>query len=209
MGAVTVAVLVPSFERYINRILPKVKTITIGNAIPQDDYCVDLAKDKETYKIIFVGRLTKNHKRPQILIEAFAKLADKYPNWSVELWGQTFRKSFYAELQDMIKSNNLQNRVYLKGTSNNIPKVLKEAEGMCVGLPAVGYKSCVGVNELIIDGENGYLCDDGVEAFTQALDKLMNDKNLRIQMGKAAKESMKQFAPHNIWSKWENLLKRI
>lgn len=217
-------VLVPSFEKYINKILPKVKTTTIGNAIPQDDYCVDLTKDKETYKIIFVGRLTKNHKRPQILIEAFAKLADKHPNWSVELWGQTFRKSFYNELQDMIKGNNLQDRVYLKGTSNNIPEVLKKAdifafpseyegfgmalaEGMCVGLPAVGYKSCVGVNELILDGKNGFLCDDGVEAFAQALDKLMSDKNLRITMGKAAKESMKQFAPENIWDKWEELLK--
>lgn len=219
-------VLVPSFERYINKKLPKVKTITIGNAIPQDDFCVDLAKDKETHKIVFVGRLTKNHKRPQLLIQAFAKLATKHPNWIVELWGQTFRKSFYNELQDMIKGNNLQDRVYLKGTSNSIPEVLKKAdilafpseyegfgmalaEGMCVGLPAVGYKSCVGVNELIIDGQNGYLCDDGIEPFAEALDRLMSDKALRIKMGKAAKESMKQFTPESIWDKWENLLKNM
>ena len=64
-------------------------------------------------------------------------------------------------------------------------------------------------NELIIDGENGYLCDDGVEAFAQALDKLMNDKKLRIKMGQTAKESMKQFAPENIWNKWDSLLKTI
>lgn len=216
-------VLSPSFERYINSIFPKVNVVTIGNAVPSFEYSADLDVDKEQYKIIFVGRLTKNHKRPHLLVQAFAKIASKHPNWIVELWGQKFRESYYAELQHFIKNNNLENRVLLKGTTNDVPLQLSSgdvfafpseyeafglalAEGLSVGLPAVGYKSCPGVNELIKDGINGYLCDDGVDAFAESLDRLMGDKALRIKLGKAAKESMKEFAPQNIWDKWENLL---
>lgn len=219
-------VLEPSFEKYINKILPRVSTITIGNAIPQYNFSANLSSEKELYKIVFVGRLTKNHKRPHILIKAFEKLADKYPNWIVELWGQKFGKSYYSELESLIKGSNLQSRIFLKGTTNNVASILKEAdvyafpseyeafplalgEAMSAGLPAVGFKSCPGVNDIIQNGKNGILCDDGIDAFAQALDNIMSDKNLRIKIGETAKESMKEFAPQNIWDKWEYLLKNL
>lgn len=80
-------VLVPAYEEHIKKYMPEAKTITIGNAIPQFDFQADLSAEKEVYKIVFVGRLAKGHKQPHLLIEAFAKLASKYPNWQVELWG--------------------------------------------------------------------------------------------------------------------------
>lgn len=215
--------LVPSFEKHINKVLPKVKTITIGNAIPQFDFSANLIADKEVYKIVFVGRLTKNHKRPHLLIQAFAKLADKYPNWIVELWGAKDRDTYYAELEHYIKVNKLQDRVFLKGTTNNVPEVLRNAdvyafpsayegfplalgEAMSAGLPAIGFKSCPAVNEIIIDGKTGVLCDDGVESLANGLESLLKDKTLRAQMGKKAKSEMKNFAPEKIWDTWENLL---
>lgn len=218
-------VLMPSFEKHIKNHLPDAKTITIGNAIPQFDFSADLAADKKQYKIIFVGRLTKNHKRPHILIEAFSKLAAKYPNWIVEVWGAKDRAAYYKELELLIKSNNLNARVFLQGSTDKVPEKLQQAdifafpsafegfgmalaEGMSVGLPAVGYKNCSAVNEIIKDGKNGFLCDDGVDAFAQALDKLMGDKELRVKMGKAAKADMAQFAPEKIWQQWEELMEK-
>ena len=219
-------VLVPSFEKYINKILPKVKTITIGNAVPQYDFSADLEREKEQYKVVCVGRLGRNDKRQHLLIEAFAKIASKHTNWIVELWGGKQGASYYNELQKIIKNNNLSNNIYIKGTTNDVTSVLKNAdifafpskcegfglalaEAMSTGLPAVGFRSCSGVNELINNNETGYLCEDSIDAFSKALDKLMNDKKLRIKMGKAAKESMKQFAPENIWDKWDLLLKNL
>ena len=76
-------------------------------------------------------------------------------------------------------------------------------------MPAVGCKSCPAVNELIKDGENGFLCENGVDAFAQALEKLMSDEELREKMGKAAKEDMKQYAPDKIWDMWEKLMEKI
>ena len=126
----------------------------------------------------------------------------------------------------MISSSNLSDRIFIKGATDKVPEKLREAdifafpsafegfgmalaEGMSVGLPAVGYKSCPAVNELIKDGETGFLCDDGVEPLAQALDKLMGDKELRVQMGKSAKADMAQFAPEKIWDKWEDLMEKV
>lgn len=219
-------VLMPSFEEHIKKHLPEVRTITIGNAIPQFDYSADLAAEKEQYKLIFVGRLTKNHKRPHLLVEAFSKLADKYPNWILELWGARDRAAYYKELEHMIKAGGLEERVFIKGATDQVPQRLRAAdifvfpsayegfgmalaEGMSIGLPAVGYKSCSAVNELIKDGVTGLLCADGVQPLAEALDKLMGDKELRVKMGKAAKADMAQYAPQRIWDQWEELMEKV
>ena len=219
-------VLLPSFAQHIHDHLPRAKTVVIGNAIPQYEEQADLAGPKDRYTIVSVGRLTKNHKRPHLLIEAFAGLADKYPDWQVELWGDVDQRAFYEELKFMIKSKKLQDRVFLKGTSNEIPKILQRSdifafpsayegfglalgEAMSMGLPAVGYKSCSAVNELIQDGVNGFLCEEGPEDLAAKLDRLMGDRALRVRMGQAARESMKQYAPEAIWDAWEKLLENV
>ena len=217
-------VLMPSFEEHIKNHLPNAKTVVIGNAIPQFDFSADLDAEKKKYKIIFVGRLSKNHKRPHLILEAFKNLADTFPDWIVEIWGAVDNKTYYMELKNFIKLHGLTDKVFFKGTTDKVPQVLKEAdifafpsayegfgmalaEGMSVGLPAVGFKNCPAVNELIKDGKTGILCDDGVVSFTQALKQLMENKDLRVKMGKAAKLDMQQYAPTKIWDKWEKVLK--
>ena len=54
-----------------------------------------------------------------------------------------------------------------------------------------------------------FLCEEGVDAFAQALEKLMSDEKLRKKMGKAAKEDMKQYAPDRVWDTWEKLMEKI
>lgn len=218
-------VLLPSFEKHLKDHLPNVKTVVIGNAIPQYDVQADLSAQKDTYKILFVGRLSKNHKRPHLLIETFAGLADEFPNWNVELWGAEDGKAYYKELQLLIKKHHLENRVFLKGPTNDVPSVLQQGdifafpsayegfglalgEAMSMGLPAVGYKSCSAVNELIKDGENGYLCDDGVEPLKIALRKIMKNQQIRMQMGKGAKISMEKYSSKAIWNEWNILLEQ-
>lgn len=218
-------VLLPSFEQHLKSHLPNVKTVVIGNAIPQYDVQADLSAQKDTYKILFVGRLSKNHKRPHLLIEAFAGLADEFPDWNVELWGAEDGKAYYKELQLLIKRNHLENRVFLEGPTNDVPSVLQQGdifafpsayegfglalgEAMSMGLPAVGYKSCSAVNELIKDGENGYLCDDGIEPLKIALQKIMKNQNLRKKLGWNAKKIIRKYSSFLIWNMWEKILKR-
>ena len=216
-------VLVPSYERPLREHFPHLKTVVIGNAIPQYEGKADLAAEKETYKIIFTGRLAKGHKRPHLLIEAFATLAKDFPSWTVELWGDVDGKLYYKELQMLIRKHHLEKQVFLKGVTDDVASVLQEgdifafpsayegfgmslAEGMSMGLPAIGYRNCGGVNELIHDGIDGYLCEDGVEDFREKLRTLMADRALRMRMGQAARASMAAYAPEKIWDAWETLL---
>ena len=79
---------------------------------------------------------------------------------------------------------------------------------MAIGLPHVGFSYANSINELIIDGYNGFLADD-VDDFAQKLKTLMLDKNLRIKFGKNACESMKEYAPEVIIDQWDNLFNDI
>ena len=219
-------VLLPSFATHITNHLPNAKTIVIGNAIPRYEQEADLLRNKDNYKIIFVARLDKNHKRPHILIEAFAPLAKRYPNWTVEIWGAEDRKIYKKELEYLIASNHLEQQVHLMGTSTDVPSILQQGdifafpsayegfglslgEAMSMGLPAIGYKSCPAVNELIINGKTGILCDDGIKPFSDALEQLMKNQKLRAEMGKAGRIHMEQYTPQSIWNKWEDLLVRV
>ena len=217
-------VLLPSFAQTLKNHLPNVKTVVIGNAIPQYDVKADLTAKKDTYKIIFVGRLSKNHKRPHLLIEAFAGLADLFPNWNVELWGAEDGKAYYKELQLLIKTKHLEHRVFLKGTTNNVSGVLQQGdifafpsayegfslalgEAMSMGLPSIAYNSCESVLGMIENGKTGILCNDGVLPFQDALKNLISKQDLRVYIGNNARESMKNFSPDVIWNTWEALLK--
>ena len=201
------------------------QVVYIPNAVPQ----IKNVRNSNNEKIITVGSLTKSIKRPDIILKAFNTIKNTFPNWTVEIVGGTHdlkQEEYKAELEKYIKNNNLDDMVFLSGRSLNITEKLLSAEifafpskseafglalgeAMSSGLPAIGYKSCPSVNELIIDGYNGFLCDDGIDAFAEKMKILMQNKELRKQMGQNAKESMKQFAPEKIWNQWEDLMKKV
>lgn len=219
-------VLLPSFEAHLKHHLPKAKTVVIGNAIPQYNTGADLSAEKKLYRIVFVGRLSKGHKRPHLLIEAFSGLAKNFPDWQLELWGAEDGKAYYKELQLMIPQKKMEKRIFLKGTTNHVEDVLRRAdifafpsayegfslalgEAMSMGLPSVAFKSCESVCGMIEDGKTGILCADGVQPFQDALQSLMQDRKPRVEIGRNARVAMKSFAPDVIWDKWENLLEGI
>ena len=78
-----------------------------------------------------------------------------------------------------------------------------------MGLPLVGYKSCVSVSELIEDGVNGLLAADGAEGLAEKMAILMRDRDLRVRMGRAARASMRVYAPEVIWERWEDLMQEV
>ena len=216
-------VLLPSFVDHIKSRFPKQNVVVIGNVVPQYENKADLQSSKDRYKIIFIGRLVKNHKRPHLLIKAFAKLAKDFPKWDVELWGAESNKAYTKYLNRLIKKSGLQNRVKLMGITSDVAKVLEKgdifvlpsayegfglslAEAMSMGLPVVGYKSCSAVNELIINGENGFLCEEGIDSLADILVKLIQDIKLRMRLGQNARLSVKKYSSENIWKSWEDLL---
>lgn len=80
---------------------------------------------------------------------------------------------------------------------------------MAAGLPCVGLKSCSGINELILDGETGFLTSSSVEDYSTALQKLMESIELRGKMGKAGRLRMEEFREDRIIDRWEDLLLHV
>ena len=219
-------VLLPSFAEHLKAHLPDARVEVIGNVVPQYEEQADLQREKEKYKIVFVGRMVRNHKRPHLLIEAFIKIAAEFLDWTLELWGAEDNRRYQKEMQEMIEKAGLAERILFCGTTANVPAVLADAdlyvmpsayegfglslaEGMSMGLPAVGYQNCVAVNELIRDGENGFLAADGADALADRMALLMRDRDLRVRMGAAARESMRAYAPEIIWGQWEALMESV
>lgn len=216
-------VLNESFASTVSSYYHIKRIVTIGNAVVQiaPEHRADLNVSKN--RIIYVGRVAKEGKRQHLLIEAFAKVAHKYPQWTVEFWGLEKHKAYKQELLDLIAKYNLENRVFLKGYSITIEDKYRNADinafpskyegfglgladGMAMGLPSIGFNYAPSVNQLIRDGENGFLVSD-VDHFAEKLDLLMSDKSLRIRLGSQAAEDMKAFAPERIIRQWDQLIK--
>ena len=220
--------LLPAFAEPIRDYVADfpVRVEVIGNVVPRYAQQADLAREKETYKVVFVGRLVRNIKQPHLLIQAFIRIAADFPNWTLELWGAEDKRLYQKKLQRMVDEAGLAARIRFCGTTQDVPRVLVNSdlcaapsaregfslaytEAMSMGLPLVGYKSCVSVAELIDDGVNGLLAADGAEALAEKMAVLMRDRDLRVRMGHAARESMRVYAPEVIWARWEDLMQEV
>lgn len=217
-----IQVLRPEFVDEVLSVLPNAKVEVIPNVVPQ---FLESGKHNSS-TIINVGRISPE-KRQALLIEAFHVIKDEFPDWKVELWGETCHSPKYSrKIASLIKEKKLEDRVLLCGTTNDVPSQLEKAsifvfpsqhegwglaltEAMAMGLPSIGCKECSAVNTLIKDGHNGYLCDSTPASLANAMRKLISDENIRNLFGVNAKLDMKAFAADCVWNQWESLLYSI
>jgi glycosyltransferase involved in cell wall biosynthesis len=172
--------------------------------------------------ILSVGRLTAQ-KCQEDLVNAFAMLAEDFPEWDLRIVG---KGELRARLEAQIASLKLEKRIELAGTTPLISEEyrraqlfvlpslyesfgLAAAEAMSHGLPVVAFADCPGINELVIDGENGILVNGGVrraDELARALRPLLNSSDLRERLGRSGPLSMASFSKEKICNQWEALL---
>lgn len=215
-----IQVLNENFIDIIKKYIHNKNIIYIPNIVPQYDDQKVLNYDIK--KIINVARLERNQKRQHLLIEAFNLIKSKYNDWTVEFWGYS-DEEYLRELKNLVDKYELKNNIRFCGTSKNISEKLCRAsifafpsayegfplaltEAMSMGLPVVTYKNVLGVNGIVKDNYNGLLCDDSVESFANALDRLMSDKILRMRLGKNGKEEMRNYSKNIINDRWRCLI---
>lgn len=215
-----VQVLMPEFVEPTRKALPGSNVVCIPNPVPQYIEPADLKK----HTIINVARIVPL-KRQHLIVEAFALLAKRFPDWTVELWGQT-NDRYCDDVRQLIDKLGLTDRVKICGVTTNIEQKLanasvlvmaSELEGFCLGmveamakgLPVIGCTNCKAVNTIIRDEENGLLCEDTPNAMATALSRLMENEELRKRLGTRGREDAKSFAPHLIWDQWESLLQSV
>lgn len=170
--------------------------------------------------LLSVGRLNYQ-KNMDALVQAFAKISPQFPQWILKIAGDGEDRT---RLEQMLRDLNVENQVKLLGAVKDVPSLYVSSHLLCLssrwegfpnviaessshGLPCVGYRGCAGMPDLIEDGKTGALAkgNGNIDSLAQTLSKLMADDKLRKQMGKAAIESMKQYAPDKMLDLWEKL----
>lgn len=83
-------------------------------------------------------------------------------------------------------------------------------EAISYGLPCVSYLFPCGPRDIIENGKNGYIIEEGdKEKFAQRLVELMKNVELRQKLGRNAKESSKKYNVDNIMEQWLALFSKI
>lgn len=181
------------------------------------DVIDDIPKDKG--RIIFVGRFNRE-KRIDRLIDAFSMIAEKYPEWHVDIFGEGNEKQ---NLLDQIARLALDNRVVIHEPAKAIYDEYKRSEmlvlcseheayslvlveAMSCGIPCISFDCPIGPRELIRDGVTGLLALNGnVEDLSSKIEWLINNDLERRAMGIKARQFSAKFKLPVIMSLWENL----
>lgn len=174
---------------------------------------------KDPGRIIFVGRF--NHeKRIDRLITAFSMIADKYPDWHVDIFGDGNEKD---NLIRQIADLKLGSRVIIHEPTKAIydeykrsemlvlcseheasPLVLVEA--MACGVPCVSMDCPNGPREIIEDGVTGLLAKNGdVNDLSGKIEWMITHYSERMEMGRKARIAAASRKMDVVMEKWETI----
>ena len=194
----------------------------IYNPLPFDGQDVSPLTAKT---IITVGRLSPE-KNYSSLIRAWKLVYQKHPDWELNIWGDgELRDKLREEIEkaglekvfhlcgrtDNVKEKYLESSAYVMSSAfEGFPLVLLEA--VSFGLPLISYACYCGPRDIIEDGKNGFLVEQNNEqALADAICKIIEDKSMRLEMGRQAKIMSQQFSQEKILPLWpqffENLVK--
>lgn len=158
------------------------------------------------------------------IVPIWKKVIEKHADWQLEIYGKSFKNQ---EIENLIKEFKLEKNIILFKPIKNVQEKYLEAsmylmtsrteafplvliEALASGLPCITYDCPVGPKSIIENNKNGFLIEDGNELeFVNAICKLIENQNLRIEMGKNAKISSKKYNLEVIMQNWDEFFKEI
>ena len=83
-------------------------------------------------------------------------------------------------------------------------------EAMSCGLPVVAYDCPYGPADIITDGVDGFLIKNrDVNSFSQRVCQLIDNHNLRVQMGQEGIISSRRYNISDVMSKWIHIFEQL
>ena len=173
-------------------------------------------------RAIAVGRYTYQ-KGFDMLIHAWEKVYHKHPEWELCIYGGGNRDEF----QNLVNRLGLQDVVKCEGPVNNISEKYQNssifvlssrfegfglvlAEAMSIGLASVAFDCPCGPKDIIHDGEDGILCENGaIKQLADGICKLIENEQLRKEMGHKAAINIQRYNLDNVMKQWDLLFKNL
>lgn len=170
--------------------------------------------------VVAMGRLGPE-KRFDLLLEAFARVSPKHPDWRLVILGEGPRRRELEALRDAL---GLAGKVELPGLAPDPYPVLAGSdlfvlssqlegfpmalcEAMACGLPVIATEYHEGVREIVRDGDNGVLVPPSNQgALAAAMDRLMSDDAERRRLAARAVEIRERFGATRVMNTWTALV---
>lgn len=206
-------------SEYFNKKFFKLRCI-IKNPIDTSNYPDSSSKNREDI-IVSTSRLTpaKNH---TLLIKAFSKVLERFPEFILKIYGDGFLKDSLIELRDSLGLNDkvifvqatpnvlIEIRNYkifiLSSNNEGFPNSL--AEAMALGIPSISTDCRIGgPKDMIINEINGLLVPvNDEDALINAITKLIIDKEMYERISKSSSNIKKELSVNIISDKWIDFL---
>jgi glycosyltransferase involved in cell wall biosynthesis len=172
------------------------------------------------HRLVAVGRLVEQ-KGFDLLLEAFARVAPEFPQWTLVIWGEgQLRRSLEAHRDHL----GLNGRVQMPGVTARPGIWVEDAdvfvlssryegwgivlsEAMAAGLPVVSFDCPFGPAEMVVHEADGLLVPaEDVDALALAFRRVLSDASLRSRLATAARESARRFSPEAVMAAWDSVI---
>ena len=178
--------------------------------------------DCESESVIFVVRFSKQ-KNIKSLLEIWEIVHERKPNWQLHIYGG------YGEEQDsllpIIKEMNAN--IFVHEPTSDIMNKYKESsilvltsvyepfglvlpEAMSCGIPVVAFDCPYGPSDIITDGSDGFVIKNhDIQSFAEKVCLLMDNPDLRKEMGQAGIVSSRRYEAKLIMPQWKELFEQL
>lgn len=193
--------------------------------IPNPTMLIDLPVSnlaEREKKVIAAGRIV-SLKGFERLIESWAKLANLYPDWTLEIYGDG-EKDYVRHLEKQIEKHGIVQNTKIYPSTNKIlekmlnsriyamssftecfPMVLLEA--MQTKMAIIAYDCPTGPRNILKHQKTGLLVEDNeIDKFSENLEKLLKNQVLAQSLAEQAYIDVKQYHIDIVMQKWDKLL---
>lgn len=179
----------------------------------------DPYQGERKHEIVTFCRLGKE-KHLTLLIDAFERIREHYPDYSVKIYGDGSEKEF---LQEYIKTKHLDHCAYIESFASNVHELVLDArmyvstsdyeglsnsmlEAMAIGLPCICTDCDGGGARMMIDDHvNGLLIPKGdADALYHAMIELISSDSLCDKLSENAAIIREELTPERIAKQWED-----
>ncbi|MCH4191030.1 MAG: glycosyltransferase family 4 protein [Butyrivibrio sp.] len=183
--------------------------------------------DRRRKEIVNVARLADFKNQP-LLVEAFARVHEKYPDYILKIYGPDSEDGSKERIEEQIRKYQLDGAVLLMGGSDQLEKEVPGAavfayssdyegmpnsvmEAMAMGLPVVSTDCpCGGPRMIIKDHQNGILVPVGdAEALAEGILYLIEHPQEADRMGREARKIAEVANAQAVFEQWRDYLNEV